>query len=149
MGVISYEVGPELTDIRQALSDGGLRGDGTVSEEELVRLFETESFKQVLDRHEIDKTEALGVFNLLRNDVSGCPAMVNIDEFLIGLLYVKDTDKDMMSLWYESKQLASKMLESLVFVNSHFRDLERAIAVQHAGLQASLTTLHQDVASLK
>jgi len=146
---ICHEIGPDLADVKQALLESKLQEDDSLSEGELMRCLEKESFIQILDRHEIDKTVAVGVFSLLRDDVCAGPDEVNIDEFLIGLLHAKDSKKDMISLWYESKQLGSKILEFLVFVNSHFEYLERATAEQHEELRNSVSEVQKDVAALR
>jgi len=143
---IKHECGPDLDDVKQALLEGKLHEEDTITEGDLMRCLKKESFIQILARHDIDRTEAIGVFNLLCDQIR---SEINIDEFLIGLLYAKDAKIDVLALCHESKQLGSKMLEILVFVNSHFEYLERTTAVQYEVLCSSFRGVQMDIAALR
>jgi len=125
-----YKYGSDMAEVKEALSRCDVDANGSLSELEFLQSLESHELLEALSAQDIDKTEALGVFKLLLVKSEAGTSEVDIDQFIVGLLLTKGGNRDLLSVWYEIKQVVNKYIGFASFLNEHFMYQEEILRTQ-------------------
>merc|ERR1712032_41938 len=153
MGIIQGELqltGSYLSDLKATLQgvsgEDGTKSSAHVTEEHLEESLLRPEVIRCLRTHGIDHTEALGMLKLLGHESEDGIHQICVDEFIVGLLLLKDnTSKEMVTFWYENKQLLRKLFKFMEFTHQHFTYQEELLQRQRVfnkKMQSSIDSLH-------
>lgn len=111
--------------------------DGFVTEPELEACLSSSEVVSWFEDHNIDRTEVVGMLKLIGHESHDGCRRICVDEFIVGLLLLKDdTSKDMITFWYEHKELQRKLYQFVHFTHEHFAYQERVLERQSSLLEA-------------
>merc|ERR1712032_62284 len=145
--------GSYLMSLKDTLSaNADCADDGFVTELELEACMSRIEVIRCFEDLNIDYTEAVGMLRLLGHESEDGCHKICIDEFIVGLLLLKDdTSKEIVTFWYENKQLLKKLHKFMEFARGHFLYQEKVLERQsslNSQIWRSIHVLQSQVSGL-
>jgi len=143
--------GSHISDLKDMLiaQVEGTERSGIITEAQLELVLSTPQVVHCFENLGIDRTEAIGMLRLLSGPGEDGQHSISIDEFIVGLLLLKEHEsKAVVTFWYESKQMSSKLYQLLHFTNEHFMYQESCLqrqSVFNSRMQKSIDALQVQV----